>query len=138
MNFSFSARTLWICLLLGLLIGCSRSYADPATVAAGLDPAAVYAQLSPSATLPAAAEQFAVALNIDPAAVRVRLQPGNCLVCTLESRPELSKVEGLSVAEAMEVVEPNDKVTLFVSKFSCIFERTDTKLMPRSCQPSPI
>jgi hypothetical protein len=138
MNTAFIRRGVWVCLVLWLLVGCSHSYADPSTVATGLDPAAVYAKLSASATLGEATAQFAGALNIDPAAVRVRLQPGNCMVCTFESRPQLSKVEGLSVEEASKIAKPNDKVTLFVPRFSCIFELTESTLTPRSCQPSPI
>ena len=128
----------WVCLALWLLVGCSAAYADPATIASGLDPAAVYGKLSNNVTIGDAAAQFATVLNIDPAAVRVRLQPGNCLVCTFESRPQLSKVEGLSVEEASKIAKINDKVTLFVPKFSCIFELTPSALTPRSCQPSPI
>lgn len=138
MNFVCAGRGLWLCLLAWLLSGCSHAYADPNTVANGLDPAAVFARLSTSASINAAAEQFAAALNVDPAAVRVRIQPGNCMVCTLESRPQLSRAEGLAVAEASEIVEPNDKVTLFVPRFSCIFELAEKTLVPRSCQPAPI
>jgi hypothetical protein len=60
------------------------------------------------------------------------------MVCSFESRPQLSKVAGLSLAEASEIVEANNKVTLFVPKFSCIFELIESTLTPRSCQPSPI
>lgn len=138
MNWFWVKHTLWICLLVGALAACSRAYADPATVASGLDAKVVFAQLSEGATLSEAAEQFAAALNIDPAAVRVRIQPGNCMICNLESRPQLSKVKGLSVEEASELVEPDDKVSFFVPQFSCTFEMSETGLTPRSCQPSPI
>jgi len=125
-------------LLLSLLSGCGRTYADPATLAAGLEPATVFAELASAATLPTAAAQFATVLNIDPAAVRVRIKPGNCTVCSLESRPEMASVAGIAVDEAAAIVEPNDEVSFFIPKFSCTFLYDGATLTPKQCQPSPI
>lgn len=125
-------------LLLALLVGCGRSYADPATLAATLKPEIVFAELSSTNALPKAADQFAAALNIDPAKVRVRIKPGNCTVCSLESRPEMASVAGISVAEAEKIVEPNDEVSFFIPNFSCTFLYSGETLTPKQCQPSPI
>ncbi len=130
---------LWLpVLLLGLLVGCGQAYADPATLAATLEPATVFANLSTTDGLDKAAEQFAAALNIDPAMVRIRIKPGNCTVCSLASRPQMASVEGISIAEAEKMVEPNDEVSFFIPKFSCTFLYDGATLTPKQCQPSPI
>lgn len=121
-----------------LMGGCGRAYADPATLAATLEPTAVFAELTSANSLPAAGEQFAAALNIDPAGVRVRIKPGSCIVCTVEANPEISSVNGISVAEAEKLVGPNDEVSFFIPKFSCTFRYDGETLIPQQCQPSPI
>jgi hypothetical protein len=125
-------------LLLGLLGGCGHDYADPATLADSLEPKTIFAALSTTSTLPAAADQFAAALNLDPADVRIRIKPGNCIVCSLSSHPEMASLDGISVAEAEAIVEPNDEVSFFIPKFSCTFLYDGTTLSPQHCQPSPI
>ena len=131
---------LTLMLMLGwmLLTGCGHAYADPATLASSLEPATVFAELTAATTLPKAADQFAAALNIDPAAVRIRIKPGQCTVCSLESRPQMASVAGISVTEAEKLVEPNDEVSFFIPKFSCTFRYDGTTLTPQQCQPSPI
>lgn len=121
-----------------LLTGCGHAYADPTTLASSLEPAAVFAKLANTDTLPQAAEQFAAALNIEPAVVRIRIKPGQCTVCSLESRPQMASVAGLTVAEAEKIVEPQDEVSFFIPKFSCTFLYDGTTLTPQQCQPSPI
>lgn len=132
----FRRLILWLSLY--LLTGCSHDYADPATLASSLEPAAVFAKLSSTTTLPEAADQFAAVLNIDAAAVRIRIKPGDCIVCSLESRPQLASVTGVSVAEAEQILKNNDELTFFIPKFSCTFLYDGATLTPRSCQHAPI
>lgn len=124
--------------MLALLVGCGRAYADPATLAAKLKPETLFAELASTNTLTEAANQFAAALNLDPAGVRVRLKPGNCTVCSLASRPEIASVEGITVAEAEKIMEPNDEVSFFIPKFSCTFVYDGKTFTPKQCQPSPL
>lgn len=131
-------RGLLLLLMLALLAGCSRDYADPATLAATLEPATVFAELSSTNSLDKAASQFAAALNIDPAGVRVRIKPGSCIVCTVEANPEISGVNGITVASAEKIVGPNDEVSFFIPEFSCTFLYDGETLTPKQCQPSPI
>lgn len=131
-------RGWWLVLALSLLTGCGHDYADPATLAPLLKPEAVFANLTSADTLAQAADQFAAALNIDPATVRIRIKPGQCTVCSLESRPQMASVAGLTVAEAEKIVEPKDEVSFFIPKFSCTFLYDGTTLTPQQCQPSPI
>lgn len=129
----------WLLLLLaGLLVGCGHAYADPATLAATLKPDTVFAELATADTVDKAAAQFAEALNIAPAGVRIRIKPGSCTVCSLESRPEMASVAGITVAEAEKIVEPKDEVSFFIPKFSCTFLYDGETLTPKQCQPSPI
>lgn len=140
-DFSIAGITRWVWLLgslFGLLVGCGRAYADPATLAPTLEPATVFAALASTSTLPAAADQFAAALNLDPAGVRIRIKPGNCTVCSLAAHPQMASVAGISVAEATQIVAPNDEVSFFIPKFSCTFLYDGTTLIPQQCQPSPI
>lgn len=125
-------------LALALFVGCTRDYADPATLAATLKPERVFAELASTNTLSEAADQFAAALNIDPATVRIRIKPGNCTVCSLASRPEMASVDGIAVTEAEKIIEPNDEVSFFIPKFSCTFVYDGETLTPKQCQPSPI
>lgn len=118
---------------------CAPRYNDPAVIADTVDPMAIFAQLSNVDTINAGSDQFATALNLDPTLVRIRIQPGGCTVCRLESTPQLSKIEGLTVDEATKLVEKKDQVSFFVPKFSCTFlVESDGTLMPQSCQRSPI
>lgn len=125
-------------LLLGLFGGCGHDYADPETLADSLEPTTVFAALSRASTLPAAADQFATALNLDPTDVRIRIKPGNCLVCSLAAHPAMASLAGISVAEAAEILEPNDEVSFFIPKFSCTFLYDGTTMTPQQCQFSPI
>ncbi|MCB0182818.1 MAG: hypothetical protein KDE31_01055 [Caldilineaceae bacterium] len=130
--------SLALVILLGLLAGCSHDYADPETLAATLEPKTIFAALSMTSTIPKGAAQFAAVLNIDPAVVRIRLKPGDCIVCSLEARPQLSSATGVSVDEAEQIVRKNDEVTFFIPKFSCTFLYDGTTLNPRSCQHAPL
>lgn len=122
-----------------LLLGaCSPAYVDPSTIADTVDPPAIFAQLSEASSLDKGVAEFAVALNVDPKVVRIRIQPGDCLVCRMQSTPQLSTVEGLTLEEANKLVEAKDQVSLFVPKFSCIFLYDGSNLTPQSCQMSPI
>ena len=128
---------IWL-LLLALLSSCGRTYTDPAILAVSLEPETVFAELSNTTTLPKAATQFATALNIDPAGVRVRLKPGDCSLCSLEARPKVASLAGLSVAEAEQALESGDEVSFFIPKFSCTFVYDGETLTPKQCQPSPV
>jgi hypothetical protein len=141
----FSLRSLWpgvrLCLALialSLLAGCGEDFADPATLAASLKPENVFAQLSTTNTVPKAADQFASALNIDPQVVRIRLKPGDCTLCSLEARPQVASMAGISVVEAEKLLEINDDVSFFIPNFSCTFLYDGETLTPRTCQMSPI
>ncbi len=125
-------------LLFGLLGGCGHDYADPETLADSLEPKTIFAALSTTSTLPEAAEQFAAALTIDPAAVRIRIKPGNCSLCSLESRPQMASLAGISVGEAEKIVRPNDEVSFFIPHFSCTFLYDGSTLIPQQCQPLPL
>jgi len=123
---------------LSLLAGCSKSFADPATLAASLKPENVFAQLATTSTVRKAADQFARALNIDPQVVRIRLKPGDCTLCSLAARPQVASMAGISVGEAEKLLEINDDVSFFIPNFSCTFLYDGEKLTPRTCQMSPI
>lgn len=138
-NSSASWRRLQLFLLLiSVLVGCDGDYADPETLATTLEPATIFSELSNTNSLSQAAAQFAAALNIDPAVVRIRIKPGSCIVCALDSRPQLASVTGVSVAEAEQIVESADEVTFFIPKFSCTFLYDGATLTPQSCQHAPI
>ena len=121
-----------------LLAACAPAYADPASIASSVEPAAIYAKLGEVASFDDAATQFAAAINVDPSLVRIRIQPGNCTVCRFESTPQLSKAEGLTSQEASKLAEEKDKVSFFVPKFSCTFLFDQNKLLPQTCQLSPV
>ena len=129
-----------IVLLIALFLfaGCSQSYADPATIAGSVDPKSIFAKLGEAASLDAGVSQFATAINVDPSLVRIRIQPGDCSLCRIEASPKLSKIEGLTVDEALKLVEEQDQVSFFVPKFSCTFLYDGSKLAPKSCQISPV
>ena len=121
-----------------LLAACALAYADPASIASSVEPAAIFAKLGESASFDDAAVQFAAAINVDPSLVRIRIQPGNCTVCRFESTPQLSKAEGLTSQEASKLAKEKDKVSFFVPKFSCTFLFEQNKLLPQTCQLSPV
>jgi hypothetical protein len=131
-------RLLGILLVPVLLVGCGRTYADPATLSVSLDPDLVFAALSEATSLSKAATQLATTLNVDPNAVRVRIKPGNCSTCSLAAHPEMASMAGLSVAEAEKLIEPNDEVSFFIPKFSCTFLYDGERFIPQRCQQSPI
>lgn len=120
------------------LAGCSPAYADPATIAGSIDPKAIFAKLGEVSSLDDGIAQFATAINVDPTLVRIRIQPGDCSLCRIQASPKLSKIEGLTVAEALKLVEEQDQVSFFVPKFSCTFLYDGSKFAPKSCQISPV
>ncbi|MFN8443457.1 MAG: hypothetical protein U0175_21955 [Caldilineaceae bacterium] len=124
--------------VLFLLAACSPAYADPTAIAGTVDPKATFARLGEVSSLDEGASQFASAINVDPTLVRIRIQPGDCSLCRIEASPKLSKVEGLTVDEALKLVEEQDQVSFFVPKFSCTFLYDGSKFAPKSCQISPV
>jgi hypothetical protein len=101
-------------------------------------PEVVAAQLTAVNDLQLAAQQVADELGVAPEQVRVRIQLQSCITCNLEENAAATSQEGLSVAEAVEQIEPNATLWLFVQNFTCTYTFDGERFAPQTCQFAPL
>lgn len=101
-------------------------------------PEAIAAQLTRVSSLEEAAQQFAAAIAVDRDAVRVRLNTGECDTCSIVENQQNTSLNGLSIADAIQRVEPGNQVYLVVPRFVCLYDFDGSIFTPRECRHTPL